>query len=87
MTIRSFKDAWELNMKKFAVYTLSLVAALSVNVAVQSSTYYNRYNKTLLAFFIVLFSITLISFITYLDPSDEDSGDNNKDNKYKIGNK
>ena len=75
MTIRTFKDAWELNMKKFAVYTLSLVAALSVNTAVQSSKYYQNYNKTLLAVLIVLFSLTLISFITYLDPNDEDSND------------
>ena len=77
MTIRNFKNAWEINMKKFAVYTLSLVAALSVNTAVQSSKYYVTYNKTYVAIVIVIFSITLISFITYLDP-DDDTGDDSK---------
>ena len=77
MTIRTFKEAWEYHMKNFAVYCLSLIAALSINAAVVNSRYYRKYNKWLVALTIVIVSITVISIITYLDPSDKDENDPN----------
>jgi hypothetical protein len=73
MPIYTFKEALELNLKKFAIYAFSLMAAMyvvkSVDAVIQDYAD-RRWVIWVTTLVLVTFAIGMISMITYIDPND-----------------
>jgi len=71
---RSFKEAFEKASKDFAIYALSVVAALSLNNAISNMDHYKQ-RRWVTTIVIVAIAIGLLAIITYMDPDDGDNGE------------